>query len=136
MQRPIRTGGRALAWVAPVLVLAAGASAQKKPVELSPQERGAITYRTHCAVCHGKGGAGDGPLADQLRFAPADLTRLARRNKGRFDSEQVQRVIDGRFPIKGHGGGEMPVWGDVFLEPRDGYSRDGVRKKKIGRAHV
>jgi hypothetical protein len=43
----------------------------------------------------------------------------------------VQRIIDGRFPIRGHGGPEMPVWGDAFLEPREGYSRDGVRAKIV-----
>ena len=111
--------------------LAASAGGQQKDEKQLALDRGAATYRMHCAVCHGKGGEGDGPLSDQLRFAPADLTGLARRNKGRFDSEQVQRIIDGRWPLKGHGGPEMPVWGDVFLEPRDGYSRDGVRKRIV-----
>jgi mono/diheme cytochrome c family protein len=116
---------------ATLAALAGAAAGQQKPVQLAPVERGAITYRTHCAVCHGTDAEGNGPLADQLRFAPPDLTRLAKRNKGRYDSQMVQRIIDGRWPIKGHGGFEMPVWGDAFQEPRDGYSRDGVRARIV-----
>ena len=26
----------------------------------------------------------------------------------------VRRIIDGKNPVKGHGGGDMPVWGDAF----------------------
>lgn len=31
-----------------------------------------------------------------------------------FPRDQVYRIIDGRQPVKGHGGIDMPVWGDVF----------------------
>ena len=125
----VRTAGAALGltW----LLLAVCAGAQEKTEKQLAVERGASSYRTHCAVCHGKSGEGDGPLADQLRFAPPDLTRLARRNGGRFDSEMVQRIVDGRWPVRSHGGPEMPVWGDVFLEPRKGYSRDAVRQRIV-----
>jgi mono/diheme cytochrome c family protein len=92
-------------------------------------EMGANSFRVHCAVCHGTHGEGDGPYASQLRYAPADLTRIAKRNKGKFDPEMVQRIIDGRRPVKGHGGSEMPVWGDAFLDNREGYSREAVRHK-------
>jgi mono/diheme cytochrome c family protein len=131
MQRPTRTAALAAVFVSTGLVFAGAADRPQKRVELSPVERGALAYRTHCAVCHGKSAQGDGPLADQLRFAPPDLTRIAKRNKGKFDPQSVQRIIDGRFPIRGHGGPEMPVWGDAFLEPREGYSRDGVRAKIV-----
>lgn len=36
--------------------------------------RGAALYPPHCAVCHGAGGKGDGPLAKTLPIPPADLT--------------------------------------------------------------
>ncbi|HVQ27917.1 MAG TPA: c-type cytochrome [Planctomycetota bacterium] len=75
---------------------------------------GSYAFRTHCAVCHGASGRGDGPLADQLRYHPADLTGLARRNGGEFPTELVVRIVDGRKPVKGHGGPDMPVWGDAF----------------------
>jgi hypothetical protein len=64
---------------------------------------------------------GDGPLADQLRVRPPDLTLIAKRN-GSFDRERVQRIVDGRKPVKGHGGPDMPVWGDVFKHAEEGYS--------------
>jgi len=57
---------------------------------------GSNTYRTYCASCHGEKGRGDGPLADNLQFHPADLTRLARRNGGKYPTETIRRIVDGR----------------------------------------
>jgi hypothetical protein len=54
-----------------------------------------------------------------MRTRPADLTGIARRNGGTFPADQVARIIDGRDPVKGHGGGDMPVWGDAFAKSRD-----------------
>ena len=93
---------------------------------------GQATYMTYCAVCHGVAARGDGPLADQLRVRPPDLTLLAKRSGGRFDEETVRRIIDGRKPVKGHGGPDMPVWGDVFKNTADGYSDAAVREKVTG----
>jgi mono/diheme cytochrome c family protein len=75
---------------------------------------GSEIYRTYCAVCHGDRGRGDGPLAGSLRSVPSDLTLLATRNGGEFPAEMVARIIDGRDPVAGHGGPDMPVWGDAF----------------------
>jgi mono/diheme cytochrome c family protein len=75
---------------------------------------GDYLFRTYCASCHGAAARGDGPLADSMRTRPADLTEIAKRNKGVFPRDQVFRIIDGRQPVKGHGGADMPVWGDVF----------------------
>ena len=72
------------------------------------------TYRLYCASCHGLKAAGDGPLASSLKRPPVNLTLLARANGGTFPSDLVARIIDGRSPVKGHGGGDMPVWGDAF----------------------
>jgi mono/diheme cytochrome c family protein len=113
------------------LAAAAGPARADASGDDSSNRAGAATFKTHCASCHGVTARGDGPLADQLRYAPADLTRIARRNRGRFDPEKVFRVIDGRHPTKGHGGTEMPVWGDAFLESREGYDAEKV-KQKIG----
>jgi hypothetical protein len=49
-----------------------------------------------------------------LRRPLPDLTRLAERSGGTFQAETIARMIDGRKPIKGHGGADMPVWGDAF----------------------
>ena len=45
------------------------------------------------------------------RTAPADLTRIAARNGGRFDAHSVAAYIDGRNRVGAHGSSEMPVWG-------------------------
>jgi mono/diheme cytochrome c family protein len=75
---------------------------------------GDYLFRTYCASCHGASARGDGPLADSMRTRPSDLTEIAKRNKGVFPRDQVFRIIDGRQGVKGHGGADMPVWGDVF----------------------
>jgi mono/diheme cytochrome c family protein len=90
---------------------------------------GSEVYRTYCAVCHGTKGKGDGQLADLLRVRPPDLTLLAKRNGGRYPDDKVHRMIDGRNPVKGHGGADMPVWGDAFRNASDGYSDAKVKEK-------
>jgi mono/diheme cytochrome c family protein len=101
----------------------------REKYDVKAAETGAGIYRTHCATCHGTVGKGDGPMAPQLRIAPPDLTLLARRNGGKFSFEKVYRIIDGRDPVPGHGGGDMPVWGDAFLEAREGYSEEKVKER-------
>jgi mono/diheme cytochrome c family protein len=111
--------------VATLLLLGAASAA----AAADPQEGGGSIFKTYCASCHGPEANGDGPLAQQLRTAPPDLTRLAQRNKGRFDADKVHRIIDGRDPVKGHGGPDMPVWGDAFKESREGYSESKVKSR-------
>jgi mono/diheme cytochrome c family protein len=96
---------------------------------------GAELYREHCAMCHGPKGKGDGAMADRLHFAPPDLTSMHRRTQGGFSFDITRRVIDGRKPLKGHGGPEMPVWGDAFRSRVDGYSEDQVQKKITNVVH-
>jgi mono/diheme cytochrome c family protein len=88
---------------------------------------GAGQFRVYCAVCHGEKGTGNGPLAESMRVKPADLTMIARNNKGAFPSDDVYRMIDGRNPVKGHGGPDMPVWGDAFARSGQDASPDAVR---------
>lgn len=76
---------------------------------------GKAEYFNSCGVCHGAEGRGDGPLADELRTRPADLTVLSRMNGGEFPYWKVYALIDGRFIVPGHGSREMPVWGGEFL---------------------
>jgi mono/diheme cytochrome c family protein len=90
---------------------------------------GASLYKTYCASCHGVAGKGDGPLADRLRYAPSDLTRLAKRAGGKFPSAKVYTVIDGRKAVKGHGGDDMPVWGDAFKASEERYDESAVRQR-------
>jgi mono/diheme cytochrome c family protein len=92
-------------------------------------ENGSALFRSYCASCHGAGGKGDGPLAANLRVAPSDLTRLAKRNHGKFDADKVRHAIDGRGPKEIHGGSDMPVWGDAFKRAGEGYSEAKVKER-------
>lgn len=116
---------RRLLWTIPAVFVAA---VLLRPVPLAAEQvasdskaipSGSSLFTTYCAVCHGTDAKGTGPLAATLKRRPADLTLLARNNKGDFDRDMVRRIIDGRSPVKGHGGGDMPVWGDAFERSAD-----------------
>ena len=89
---------------------------------------GAELFRTYCASCHGTAARGDGPLASAMTRKPSDLTEIAKRNGGLYPSELVFRTIDGKKPIRGHGGPDMPVWGDAFARSRDGGDPERVKR--------
>lgn len=91
-------------------------------------EDGRRLFRNHCSSCHGAAGQGDGPLAPALRREPSDLTQVAARNGGVFPDERVRRLIDGREVVS-HGDPDMPVWGDVFKTPREGFSEASVQER-------
>lgn len=73
---------------------------------------GAVVYLTHCAMCHGNGGAGDGDVA--ASFADHGTTVARLNDEARISAlsrEDLTRVIrDGG----GHTGRSnlMPAWGD------------------------
>jgi mono/diheme cytochrome c family protein len=71
-------------------------------------------FHEYCAVCHGDQGKGNGPAADALKKAPADLTQIARKNGGTFPEVRVMRVIDGEDVLVAHGSRAMPIWGNLF----------------------
>jgi mono/diheme cytochrome c family protein len=93
---------------------------------------GADIYRTYCASCHGVGARGDGPLAESLRRRPANLTEIAKRNKGIYPQDLVYRIIDGRQKVAGHGGPDMPVWGDAFMRTQGTPDEASVRVRIQG----
>jgi hypothetical protein len=85
---------------------------------------GKLEYQTSCAMCHGIDGKGTGPLADELKTKPSDLTMIAKRNNGVFPFNRVYETIDGRQAIKSHGPREMPIWGFRYNpSPIQGFSR-------------
>ena len=93
------------------------------------EQQGAALYATYCATCHGTSARGDGPLADSMRRRPANLTEILTRNNGVFPGEMIYRVIDGRQPVRGHGGPDMPVWGDAFKRAIDVGGEEAVRNR-------
>jgi mono/diheme cytochrome c family protein len=90
---------------------------------------GGNVFRTYCAACHGTSARGDGPLADSMKRRPADLTEIALRNGGIFPTDAISRTIDGRQPVRGHGGPDMPVWGDAFKRAIEGGDEPAVRAR-------
>ena len=90
---------------------------QPESIHLIESVQGQALFVAYCAVCHGKDGKGDGPLAKAFRSATPDLTRVAARSGGQFPSARVQRVISGEEPFPGgHGTRDMPVWGPIFSQ--------------------
>lgn len=78
-------------------------------------------YTAYCASCHGVNGKGSGPAASALKAPPTDLTTLSKNNSGKFPSDHVYEVINGRASTPAHGSQDMPVWGPVFRELSSGH---------------
>ena len=96
--------------------LAAGAVAALMPAAAAAEDAslGATLYTEACAVCHGASGTGNGEFAEHLKIPPSDLTVLTKNNHGEFPYLKVFQIVDGRTGVRGHGSGEMPIWGMVF----------------------
>ena len=73
-------------------------------------------FDSHCAVCHGLDGKGNGPYASLLKTKIPDLTTLSKKNYGLFPFERVYEVIEGTEVLKAHGTRDMPIWGKVYRE--------------------
>jgi mono/diheme cytochrome c family protein len=89
------------------------------------KDLGRQLFSRHCATCHGSTGRGNGPMADQLRRPPPDLTKYTARNGGVFPRERVFRIVDGQH-VPAHGDRDMPVWGDVFKQTGPGSPGDAT----------
>ena len=130
-EREVKKGGATklaagAAIFAALLFAPALASAQEEVNRQSTP--GAEIYRTYCVSCHGAAALGDGPLAATMKQKPANLTEIAKRNGGVFPSELVFRTIDGRNKVRGHGGPDMPEWGEAFRKSREAGDVERVTK--------
>jgi mono/diheme cytochrome c family protein len=113
-----------------VALLAAAPPALAEGDSAVEVERGELLFRIHCASCHGAAAAGNGPLAEDLRRPPSDLTRL--NDGGAFPAKRVRRAIDGRDEVTGHGSREMPIWGLSFQQGgRDADQEEEVRSRVL-----
>ena len=127
---PVKTpkyAGLVASVLAAGILLAPGWATIASAQEHQQSTPGSEVYRTYCASCHGASARGDGPLASSMTKKPANLAEIAKRNGGQFPSDLVFRTIDGRQPVRGHGGPDMPVWGDAFSKSRDSGGADRVK---------
>ncbi|MEZ5714038.1 MAG: cytochrome c [Paracoccaceae bacterium] len=89
--------------------------------EMPEPAEGARLFAENCAMCHGAGGRGDGELAREIRaetgHRPADLTRIAQREKGVFPRARVLSYIDGYTRGRLPAGQNMPEFGLLLEGP-------------------
>jgi mono/diheme cytochrome c family protein len=100
------------------------------PAGAESYHRGMVEYEVACMPCHGIDGRGDGRLAPTLKTRPADLTQIARSNKGRFPAARIAAIIDGRDVMAAHGQREMPIWGDRYRKPIPG-EKPAMAEKRV-----
>ena len=110
------------------LLLTPAMAAAQEPTTMKQTVPGTEVYRTYCVACHGESARGDGPLAASMKVKPANLTEIAKRNGGQFPSDLVFRTIDGSQKVRGHGGPDMPEWGEAFKKSREAGDADRVQK--------
>ena len=91
------------------LVAGVAGAAQAENIDIGKSE-----FLSSCASCHGADGKGKGPVSEQLKVPPADLTILAKTNGGVFPTNAVYETIYGSKPVLAHGTREMPIWGERF----------------------
>jgi mono/diheme cytochrome c family protein len=94
------------------------------PIQRTSAASGQEMFMTYCAVCHGKDAKGDGPAANALKKTPADLTRLAKKNGGKYPSDRVSSTIRGDVDVPAHGTREMPIWGNLFYQMSQGHQAE------------
>ena len=66
-----------------------------------------------------------------MKTRPPDLTLFAARNGGTFPAALVGKIIDGRQPLPGHGGPDMPVWGDAFRRVNENLGMSATARTAI-----
>lgn len=100
----------------------------KSPISV----QGKDTFAAVCAACHGKDGKGQGPAAAALAKPVPDLTRMAERNQGKFDSAAAHAAIygSGRMPAA-HGTVDMPIWGPIFEHGDISHQTATLRMKNL-----
>lgn len=109
------------------------AIAQSSPRKLIASMEGKDLYLAYCASCHGKDGKGGGPVAASLKGPLADLTTIAKRRRGKFPREEMEKMILAEKPGSrtGHGSEEMPVWGPVFRKVENDQDLGLVRVRRV-----
>jgi len=73
-------------------------------------DKGKAEFLAYCASCHGADASGASVKAAELRARPADLTTIAKRNRGVFDADSVYKAIIREGAASRHLSDEMPNW--------------------------
>lgn len=89
-------------------------TAQARDNDTSKIDIGKSEFLSSCASCHGADGKGKGPVSEQLKVPPSDLTMLTKNNNGVFPTNAVYETIYGSKTVPAHGSREMPIWGERF----------------------
>jgi|SRR5579871_2238380 len=109
----------------------AGASRHE---QLISSIQGPALYRAYCSSCHGPAATGNGPMANSLKVAPSDLTRISARNGGEFPLMRIEGIISGEAQLpSGHGTAAMPVWGPIFSQVDQDRDLGRVRIDNLAR---
>lgn len=120
----LRRAGLTLAALAPLTLWTVVPTAQAQ----LRSDLGRVEFDSHCVSCHGRSGRGDGPFAQHLKRPVPDLTRLTLRNGGVYPRDRIERIIDGREDLKGHGGRQMPIWGHQYNRQAVEFYRGAVQE--------
>lgn len=101
------------------------------PIKQTSWASGQQMYHEYCAACHGENAAGGGPAASACTVKPADLTKLATRNGGKFPYDRFYAVMQfgSLMSTPAHGTADMPVWLPLFssLDP----GRDAIAQQRM-----
>jgi mono/diheme cytochrome c family protein len=62
-------------------------------VQAEDLDIGKAEFQSSCASCHGTDGKGKGPVSEQLKVPPPDLTMLAKNNNGVFPTNAAYEII-------------------------------------------
>ncbi len=74
MEAPLPVPADSIPVDGPVFIEGLGSPDNPVEADETSLQRGQILYALNCAVCHGPGGKGDGPMAEHLQTPPEDLT--------------------------------------------------------------
>ncbi len=113
-----------------LLGLASAFGQTTTPRKLISSMEGKDLYLAYCASCHGSSGKGDGPVAAVLKGPLADLRTIAKRNKGKFPLEEIEKMIIEGKGARAHGSEDMPVWGPVFRKVENDKDMGLVRVRR------